>query len=71
MSDNDLTQLAWTDCPDCGVGQEHDLSVHNMPKTVVMHCECEYVSEHQLDQALGRWDEVEEARHFYHMWDSE
>jgi hypothetical protein len=72
MSDTHMEDYAWTDCPHCGCGSEHEVPHYgHTPDPIVMHCDCSYVSHHSLTRALTRWVEVEEQNYRDHMWHSD
>ena len=70
MSDTHMQELAWTDCPDCGNGQEHAFYIYgDMPDPIIMDCVmCGHLSRHRLRKAFARWGEVEEANYRDRMW---
>jgi hypothetical protein len=71
MSDTHLTDFAWTDCPDCGCGEEHLFYIYgDTPDPIIMRCYCGRVSRHRLDRAMARWEEVEGANYQEHVWHS-
>ncbi len=68
MSDLYMKDYAWTDCPNCGCGWEHDVPWYgHTDDPIVVHCLCGRVSRHPLSTALARWGEVEEANYREHM----